>query len=87
MRHGEFKVGIEFRCAGRLWRCTDVGTRVIVAISLEPHEVTSLVAGQEQRHTTNDPSWLSGPPYAVVEQVFDETDIPACTLDKAARGL
>ena len=24
--------------SGKRWRCTDIGTRVIVAISLEPHK-------------------------------------------------
>ena len=47
MRHEEFKIG----------------TRVIVAIQIEPG---------------NDPSWCNGPPYAVAEFVFDEDDIVAC---------
>ena len=65
MRHEEFKIGMEFTTAGGLsrWRCTDVGTRVIVAIQIEPG---------------NDPSWCNGPPYAVAEFVFDEDDIVAC---------
>ena len=66
MRHEEFKIGMEFTADGSLsgrWRCTDVGTRAIVAIQLEPG---------------NDPSWCDGPPYAVAEFVFDEDDIVAC---------
>ena len=66
MRHEEFKIGMEFTAAGSLsgrWRCTDVGTRAIVAIQIEPG---------------NDPSWCDGPPYAVAEFVFDEDDIVAC---------
>ena len=66
MRHEEFKIGMEFTAAGSLsgrWRCTDVGTRAIVAIQIEPG---------------NDPSWCDGPPYAVAEFVFDEDDFPAC---------
>lgn len=80
MKHSEFQLGTEFQCAGQRWRCTDAGSRVIVAISLEPREVATLVAGQEHRYITDDPSWFDGPSYAVVERVFDEVDIPACTL-------
>ena len=66
MRHEEFKIGMEFTADGSLsgrWRCTDVGTRAIVAIQLE---------------ADNDPSWCDGPPYAVAELVFDEDDIVTC---------
>lgn len=61
MRHADFVIGCEFRCGGRAWRCTDVGTRTIVAVQL----------GQPT-------SWYAGPPYAVVETVFDENDLPGC---------
>lgn len=27
---------------------------------------------------TKDAGWMNGPPYAVVEIVFDESDLPAC---------
>ena len=32
----EFQIGMEFECGERRWRCTDIGTRVIVAIELVP---------------------------------------------------
>lgn len=32
MKLEEFKIGEEFVCGGRLWKCTDIGTRVVVAI-------------------------------------------------------
>jgi len=32
MRHDEFQIGARFRCGGKDWLCTDVGTRVIVAV-------------------------------------------------------
>jgi hypothetical protein len=85
MRHSDFRIGIEFWCGGKRWRCTDVGSRVIVAISLEPHEVASYIPsadgpGQLERFVTDDPSWLVGPPYAVVEDIFDEYDLPGCSL-------
>ena len=38
MNHADFEIGTEFTLAERRWRCTDVGTRVIVAIRID--EVT-----------------------------------------------
>lgn len=87
MNLAQFHIGLEFWCDGKRWRCTDVGSRVVVAISLEPHEVVSLITDPqdrshrtERRHVTDDPSRLSGPPYGVVEHVFDENDIQGCSL-------
>ena len=56
MKHADFRIWllIHDRC-GR-WRCTDVGTRTIIAIRLD-HD--------------DDPSWYAGPPYAIVEHAFD----------------
>lgn len=89
MMHEEFRIGLEFWCGGRRWRCTDVGSRVIVAICLDPHEVVSLgiekhARGKrrERRSSTVDPAWFNGPPYAVVEFVFDEYSLPGCSLTK-----
>lgn len=65
MTKDDFYVGLEFYTAAGRWRCTDVGTRVIAAIQLD----------QE------DPGWYAGPPYAVVEWVFDEYDFGGCSLD------
>jgi len=36
MKYEDFYIGLEFFTGGGKWRCTDIGTRVIVAISLEP---------------------------------------------------
>lgn len=88
MKHDDFCIGLEFWCGGEHWRCTDIGTRVIVAISLEPHEVVEIhhdsVSGSavETRHMSDDPSWLNGPPYAVVEHVFDEHSIKDCSVER-----
>ena len=65
MRHSDFSIGLEFFTATGRWRCTDVGTRVIVAIRLD----------------TPDDSWYNGPPYAVAESVLDENDFGGCSLD------
>ncbi len=65
MEHREFKIGGYFYCGGHKWLCTDVGTRTIAALQITP-EI-------EQK-----PNWLSGPPYAVPEILFDENDLEAC---------
>lgn len=67
MKHGDFRIGLEFDMSGKRWRCTDVGTRVVVAVELYP----DLAA-----------DWLHGPPYAVQEVVIDEHDLPACSVAK-----
>jgi len=86
MKHSDFRIGLEFWCGQKRWRCTDVGTRVITAISLEPHEVVELSRPRDfsgklrkRSYTTSDPSWLLGPPYKVAETVFDEYDIEGCS--------
>lgn len=61
------EIGGTFYCAGREYRVTDKGTRVIVAV-----EVTDVVRA--------DPSWLNGPTYALAEIVFDEDDFPVMSL-------
>lgn len=69
MDHQCFAIGMEFACGGKRWRCTDKGSRVVVAVCLSDHE--------------DDPSWYIGPPYAVTETVFDEHDMIECTLPTA----
>ena len=87
MKLQQFSIGLEFRCSGKRWRCTDVGSRVVVAISLEPCEVVSVEVDRldrskqtERRYVTDDASWCNGPPYAIVEHVFDEDSQVACSL-------
>ncbi len=89
MEHVEFAIGLEFWCGGKRWRCTDVGIRVIVAISLEPHEVVSVEVDPsdkskrtERRYVTEDPRWFHGPPYGIVEHVFDEDSQVGCSIDR-----
>jgi hypothetical protein len=93
MRRSDFSIGLEFWCGGRRWRCTDIGTRVIVAICLEPRELVHLeldVAGKAKRTETraisDDPRDLNGPPYGVVESVFDEYDMDGCALKAESHG-
>jgi hypothetical protein len=87
MEHRDFYIGVDFWSGGKRWRCTDVGSRVITAISLEPHEVVELIseesasgAVEERRYVTDDPSWHNGPPYPMVEHVFDEDGIADCFI-------
>jgi len=65
MNHTDFFIGCEFMTGSGKWRCTDIGTRVIVAIRIDDHP--------------DDPSWYNGPPYAVAEHTFDEYDQEGCT--------
>ena len=39
MNRTEFSIGLEFLCNDKRWRCTDIGTRVVTAICLEPREM------------------------------------------------
>lgn len=71
MTNNDFQIGIEFYTAVGKWRCTDVGTRVIVAIRLDK----------------DDASWYVGPPFAVAEWVFDEYDLDGCSLDAKDFGM
>lgn len=61
------EIGGTFFCGGKEYRVTDKGTRVIVAVHVD-------------EKTRKDPSWLNGPPYALLERVFDEDDFPVMSL-------
>lgn len=63
--------GDHFFCSGKEYIVTDKGARVLIGIEVDAK-------------ARNDPTWLDGPPYAMVEHVFDETDIPAITLKQDA---
>src|SRR2546426_1421662 len=82
VKHSDFYIGREFFTGSDKWRCTDVGTRVIVTISLEPHRVVQSwhddQGWHEKREMSSDPSWFHGPPSAVVEHVFDEYGMEGC---------
>jgi hypothetical protein len=63
MKHADFHIGLEFiASAGFRWRCTDVGTRTILAIHLD----------------RKNPDWYQGPPYIAKEVVFDEHEMEDC---------
>ena len=83
MNHSDFKIGTIFYTSTGKWQCTDVGTRVIVAISLEPRTLVRTCSENgeiqlQERFVSDDPNDLVGPPYFVSEQVFDEYDLEGC---------
>jgi hypothetical protein len=82
MKLSDFNIGESFWNETGEWRCTDIGSRVVVAIKLGPREIVRMdrVDGElrETRYMDDDPSWLNGPPYAVAEIVFDEYDFETC---------
>ena len=89
MDHDDFSIGLELWCGDKRWRCTDVGTRVITAICLEPRDMVRSEVDPEDKtkriqihYVSTDPRDLNGPPYSVVESVFDEYDIEACSLER-----
>jgi len=68
VKHADFYIGLEFvASAGFRWRCTDVGSRTILAIQLE----------------RKDPNWYQGPPYIAKEVVFDEHEMARCHATNA----
>jgi hypothetical protein len=93
MKHSDFKIGEDFYvdwCAR--YRCTDIGTRTIVAIRVD--RVVIWKSGKEDvlsfEEATAD-GWFEGPPYAVAEYVFDEDGMKTAkrlepSQDAADRG-
>lgn len=89
MNHSDFSIGLEFWCSDKRWRCTDVGTRVVTAICLEPREMVRGEVDPEDKskriqtkYVSTDPRDLNGPPYGVAENVFDDYDIEACSVER-----
>ncbi len=82
MKHSDFSIGLEFYTRVAKWRCTDVGTRTIVAIRID--QVTVIHSDGNGSITSetvsNDKSWFNGPPFAVAESVFDEYSMAECYL-------
>jgi hypothetical protein len=64
MEPAEFRTGLEFMTATGLWRVADVGPRTVIAVKLDQ----------------DGPRNYNGPPYSIVECVFDEYDIESCRL-------
>jgi hypothetical protein len=80
MKLDDFRIGGEFWCGDRQWRCTDKGTRTITAICISQLGVHSNLGDRQlNREKAEAEGWFNGPPYAVPEKVFDEYDQEGCT--------
>jgi len=83
----DFVIGETFWTHHGAFRCTDIGTRVVVAVKLGPREVSTAESVEGELRITkridDDPSWLNGPPYAVAEVVFDENELVGCYRSEA----
>ncbi|MEZ5765884.1 MAG: hypothetical protein R3D69_17710 [Xanthobacteraceae bacterium] len=82
----EFHIGLEFWCSGNLYRCTDVGSRVVVAIRIDEVTIATHSDGVTTerimgRQEAEQMGWFNGPPYGVLEMVFDEYDLEGCLLE------
>ena len=83
MKFSDFKIGESFKCSNHDYRCTDIGTRVVVAIRIDS---VGVFKSLDDIHTVlsheqaSQEGWFNGPPYAVVEHVFDENDFAACEV-------
>lgn len=86
MKHFEFKIGEIFYTDAGKWRCTDIGTRVVVAIRLDCVRVVQTTGNRVTSEQVLDEAeadlkgWFNGPPYAVAEKVFDELDQEGCRV-------
>ena len=87
MNHSDFSLGLEFCCGDKRWRCTDIGSRVVIAICLEPRDMVRCEVDPsdqskriQTRYVSDDLRDLNGPPYGVVESVFDEYDMVVCSM-------
>jgi hypothetical protein len=79
MRLDEFEIGKTFRCDDRLWRCTDIGTRVVAAIRVDEVEIGGTAGNRTLNQQEAEAEGLfRGPPYAVAEVIFDEYDQEGC---------
>jgi hypothetical protein len=91
MKHEEFRIGGEFITGASLsrgetekrWRCTDIGTRTIVAIQVDHVTISTQTGGKTKYQHLNQAEaeaegWFGGPPYMVAERVFDEDDQCGC---------
>ncbi|MDR3440585.1 hypothetical protein [Telmatospirillum sp.] len=88
VNHSDFIIGGTFWCGDRQWRCTDIGTRTIIAMRIDCVQVADSTGGLKRlsRGDAKADGWFNGPPYAVAEVVFDEYDLEVCTLAASDGG-
>jgi hypothetical protein len=84
MKLSDFKVGTEFVHRQKTFRCTDVGSRVVIAICLsevtqtQTRNVGGKVVKEQVAVLNPDASWFEGPPYGIPERAFNERELPEC---------
>jgi hypothetical protein len=84
MKLSDFRIGSEFLFSEGRYRCTDIGTRVVVAIRIDRVQKATSGPGEKPVITVLDQAaaeaegWFSGPPYGVLESVLDEYDLEGC---------
>lgn len=87
MELSDFVIGETFWTHGGAFRCTDIGTRVVVAVKLGPREIARAESLDGEVRITkridDDAGWLTGPPYGVEELVFDENELMGCFRSEA----
>ena len=87
MKLRDFVIGETFWTHAGTFRCTDIGARVVVAVKLGPREIVRAEKVDEEvritKRSDDGPSWLNGPPYAVEELVFDESEMLGCCRTEA----
>ena len=87
MELSDFVIGETFCTHHGAFLCTDIGTRVVVAVKLGPREIARAESVDGELRITkwidDDASWLNGPPYAVEEVVFDENELLGCFRTEA----
>jgi hypothetical protein len=66
MKPSNFYIGPEFICGAFWYRCTDIGSRTVVAIRL----------------AEDDSIWYEGPPYMIEEVVLDEAELEDAHLSE-----
>lgn len=87
MDMSDFEIGKTFWMSGKQYRCTDIGTRTIVAINIDlPLDIVTSVRGKMSHEQITSAAeaedWFHGPPYAVPEIVICRHDFPACHEQK-----
>lgn len=65
MKHSDFVIGETFWWSRLPWRCTDIGTRIVMAIRLD---------------TYPEGCSFGAPPNGLLEIVFDESAVKECGI-------
>lgn len=83
MKFLDFQIGKEFKWLDKRHICTDIGTRVIVAICVESTVITTFKDGVITKKTIAydeiiKDGWHIGPPYAMTEIVIPKDIIHEC---------